>query len=87
MGAGAGDVLVGAIEGEGVVGYGRGARGGGMGAEVVLGEGDGEGGVGWEVEFWVAFAPVSAGILISMMDSWWGYSVFVGGRTTLSQQC
>ena len=30
-----------------------------MGAEVGLGEGDGEGGVGGEVEGRVAFAPVS----------------------------
>ena len=29
-----------------------------MGAEVGLGEGDGEGGVGGEVEGWVTFAPV-----------------------------
>ena len=32
-----------------------------MGAEVGLGEGDGEGGVGGEVEVGVAFAPVSGG--------------------------
>jgi len=32
-----------------------------VGAEVFLGEGDGEGGVGWEVELWVAFAPVPVG--------------------------
>lgn len=29
-----------------------------MGAERLLGQGDGEGGVGGEVEGWVAFAPV-----------------------------
>lgn len=29
-----------------------------MRAEVGLGEGDGEGGVGGEVEFWVPFSPV-----------------------------
>lgn len=59
LGAGAGDILGGAIEEEGVfLGVGGGARGGGVGAEVVLGEGDGEGGIGGEVELGVAFSPV-----------------------------
>jgi hypothetical protein len=57
----AGDVLGLAVEGEGVGVEGRSAGGGGVGAEVVLGEGDGEGGVGGEVEEGVAFAPVSGG--------------------------
>lgn len=51
-----------AIEEEGVTfvgGVGGGARGGGMGAKGALGEGHREGGVGGEVESWVAFAPVS----------------------------
>ena len=40
------------------MGNGGGARGGGMSAQVVLGESDGKGGVGGEVQFGVAFAPV-----------------------------
>ena len=41
------------------MGEGGAARGGSVGAEVVLGEGDGEGGVGGQVEFGVTLAPVS----------------------------
>lgn len=37
-----------------------------MGAEVSLGECDGEGGVGGKVESWVAFAPVS----VVVMGQW-----------------
>ena len=59
MGAGARDVLVLAVEGEGVLGEGGAAGSSGVGAEVVLGEGDGEGGVGGQVEFGVTLAPVS----------------------------
>jgi len=59
LGAGAGDVLVVAIEGEGVFGEVGAAGGGGVRAEVVLGEGDGEGGVGGQVELGVTLAPVS----------------------------
>ena len=40
LGTGAGNVLVLAIEGEGVLGEVGAARGGGVGAEIVLGEGD-----------------------------------------------
>lgn len=36
-----------------------------MGAEVVLGEGNGEGGVGGEVEGRVTFAPVSVERVVS----------------------
>lgn len=61
MGAGAGDVLVLAVEGERVLGESGAAGGGGVGAKVVLREGDGEGGVGGQVELGVTLAPVSAG--------------------------
>lgn len=59
LGAGARDVLRGAIEEERVFFGVRGrARGGGVGAEVGLREGDGEGGIGGEVELCVALAPI-----------------------------
>lgn len=77
MGAGARDVLVLAVEGEGVLGEGRAAGGGGVGAEVILGEGDGEGGVGGEVEFGVTLAPVSTdrGVRVGrFMNEWWDCS-------------
>ncbi|KAH9825431.1 hypothetical protein Tdes44962_MAKER10204 [Teratosphaeria destructans] len=60
--AGTGDVLVLAIELEGIGGVGGRAGGGGVGAEVVLGEGDGEGGVGGEVQFGVPLSPVSGSV-------------------------
>ena len=41
-----------------------------MGAEVVLGESDGEGGVGGEVQFGVAFAPVSGGRVVIVSISY-----------------
>jgi len=53
-----------------------GAGGGGVGAEVRLGEGDGDRGVGWEVEFWVAFAPVSGFLLVKVRQD------RDGGRST-----
>lgn len=72
MGAGARDVLVLAVEGEGVLGEGGAAGGGGVGAEVVLGEGDGEGGVGGQVEFGVTLAPVSVdgGVRDAAVSEW-----------------
>ena len=70
LGALAGDVLGLVVEGEGVGLEGGRAGGGGVGAEVVLGEGDGEGGVGGEVEDGVAFAPVS-GPKVSSRVRWW----------------
>ena len=67
----AGDVLRLAIEGK-VVGFeGCRAGGGGVRAEVVLGEGDGEGGVGGEVEDGVAFAPVSAAEVSWCIERCW----------------
>lgn len=38
-----------------------------MGAEVGLGEGDGKGGIGWEVEGGIAFAPVSGVMLLELL--------------------
>ena len=76
MGAGARDVLVLAVEGEGILGEGGAGRGGGVGAEVVLGEGDGEGGVGGQVEFGVTLAPVSVdgGVRDGEWNGWWDCS-------------
>ena len=54
------------VEVQGVVGVEGGAGGGGVSAEGGLGEGYAEGGVGGEVEGWVAFAPVSV-----VGVSWW----------------
>jgi hypothetical protein len=59
LGASTGDILVLAIEGEGVLGEVGAAGGGGVGTEVVLGKCDGERRVGGEVEFGIPFAPVS----------------------------
>lgn len=61
LGPCAGDVLVLAVQGEGVVGEVGAARGGGVGAEVILREGDGERGVGGQVEFGVSLSPVPEG--------------------------
>jgi hypothetical protein len=73
LGAGARDVLVLAVEGEGVLGEGGAAGGGGVGAEVVLREGDGEGGVGGQVELGVTLAPVSVhgGVSDATVSEWW----------------
>lgn len=60
MGSGAGDVLRGGVEEEAVFWTeGGGACCCGVGAEIGLREGYGDGGVGWEVELWVAFPPIS----------------------------
>ena len=49
----------GGVKDEGIRwGEGCGTGGCSMGAEIGLGEGDGEGGVGGEVKAWVAFSPV-----------------------------
>ena len=48
-----------------------------MGAQVGLGEGDRQGGVGGEVEGAVAFAPVSASAVSGMWGGWarWLYLI------------
>ena len=56
-----------------------------MGAKVVLGEGDGEGGVGWEVEFGVAFTPVPALAVVSgnlEVAAIWGWKYLITAMLT-----
>ena len=62
--AGAGDGLRFPVQPETVGGEGGAAACGGVGAKVGLGEGHREGAVGREVEFGVAFAPISGGMLV-----------------------
>jgi len=68
------DIIFFAVEDQDVVSEGARAGGGSVGAEVGLGEGDGEGGVGREVEFGVAFAPVS-GCQLALVVTMYGNSM------------
>jgi hypothetical protein len=52
--------LRGGVEEEGIFFWeGGGAGGCGVGSEVLLRESYGDGGISWQIQFWVAFSPVS----------------------------
>lgn len=42
-----------------------------MGAEIRLGEGDGNGGIGWKIERWVSFSPVPGSDYVSGVERRW----------------
>lgn len=55
-----GNVLDGIVQREAVLGQGGAAGGGGVCAEIVLGQRNGDGAIGREVELGIPFSPISA---------------------------